>query len=553
MSGKSKLRRGLKWCTLVVVLSLVLWLLPLTSLSAGDDPCDELDGTSGPVPNKHAGDYYVEHLDPNECEGVALLPGQVLWHLILTNWVDLKDPAKPLSITIDGVAGTPHGGAMHWTFINYLTTAPNWIAQVTNGLDYHSVPGQGGCVLKTELKVSHTCYGGDIPTGCIKAHKVDGQGVDLSGAVIGLYTKDNDTYTKVAEDTSDASGMVEFCGHKYGTYYVHEISAPAGFDPDTNYYMVELNADTVTLEENIKNTEEKLYKIEVMKTTTNVPAATDFVFNLVGPSTDVIDTITASDGSSGTVTFSNLKAGSYTLTETAPGGFDTWVSFSPDPKTSGSPGKSIAISIPGNVAEKDTVYVYFHNDPGTPPPPPPPPTYSFSVEVTKATSGSGFTAFDFTLQKDDGTGTFVNVPGAVLTGKTAGGPYAFVPSSPLVSGTYRVVETNRGGATNTAVSLTSMPTTASGDNSTSPTFAWDGASNLTQSVYFLNDIPGKATVVTVAGVTEEVEVLGIEEEVEELPYTGFNFIFSLAGILLIMAGGILAATIFLPRKKGEIS
>ena len=57
-------------------------------------------------------------------------------------------------------------------------------------------------------------------------------------------------------------------------------------------------------------------------------------------------------------------------------------------------------------------------------------------------------------------------------------------------------------------------------------------------------------VVTVAGVTEVVEVLGIEEE---LPYTGFNFIFSLAGILLILAGGILAATIFLPRKKGEIS
>ncbi len=112
----------------------------------------------------------------------------------------------------------------------------------------------------------------------------------------------------------------------------------------------------------IMNTEE-LYKIVVEKTTDGlVVANTDFNFNLVGPGTNVTKTIKAGAGSSGNITFENLKAGSYILTETNTG-FNTWVSFSPDPKTSGSPGKSVTINLPQDADKKNTVYVYFHNDP----------------------------------------------------------------------------------------------------------------------------------------------------------------------------------------------
>ena len=312
-----------------------------------------------------------------------------------------------------------------------------------------------------------------------------------------------------------------------------------------NYCLTAANTP-LTLETDIMNTEEKLYKIEVMKTTTDVPAATDFVFNLVGTGTDVTDTITASDGSSGTVTFSSLKAGSYTLTETAPGGFDTWVSFSPDPKTSGNPGKSIAISIPGNVAEEGTVYVYFHNDPGTPPPPPPPPPKPGSIIINKTfidgKTGSGI--FGFTVYDSQTDGSQVATTSITITNGSSA--QATVPGL-TIGNTYWVEETSYSGATPTNPAAGVRLSVVAAENPTTD-----------NTVTFVNK-PGKPTVVTVAGVTEEVveeevEVLGIEEEVvEELPYTGFNFIFSLAGILLIMAGGILAATVFLPRKKGEIS
>ena len=421
-------------------------------------------GASGSIflsgdPTNHEGLPYTDFLSQN-CD-VVLLPGQVLWHLVMTGIADTG------TATIGGVEGNRNGHELQWTIINNLTFAPDWEAIVTDGI-LVGPPGPS-----TDLKVSHTCYGGP--------------------------------------------------------------------DPQT-------------------------FSITVVKTSTGFVAGDgDFVFTLYKDAVSQgTGNITAPGGS---YTFINLEEGTYTIVETNTLGADgtTW-SFTVGPTASNGDANITSDPMVLNADNiSDTVYfdnlVIAEENP------------SFSVNVSKAITGTGFTSFTFELQKqNEETWDVV----ATLADQPAGGPYTFVPDiPPVTSGTYRVVETNRGGAVNTAVDLVSMPITASGDNSTSAIFTWDGLTTASQSVYFLNDIPGGGggTPTTIATATtievlaieedaieEEVEVAGISEEpqievagISNLPFTGQNTFLQILGSMMFASGLFMVISLVIKSRKANMN
>lgn len=59
----------------------------------------------------------------------------------------------------------------------------------------------------------------------------------LSGAVFGLYT-DSTCETLYGEATTDGNGTATWNGLLYGTYYLKELSAPAGYTPDATVHTI---------------------------------------------------------------------------------------------------------------------------------------------------------------------------------------------------------------------------------------------------------------------------------------------------------------------------
>ena len=92
----------------------------------------------------------------------------------------------------------------------------------------------------------------DISLGSIEVTKKDAdtQAVITSGvAVFGLYVKNGNAYAPytvngTAVKASTVNGVASFTGLPYGTYYVKEESAPAGYDLNTEYKEVVINSKT---------------------------------------------------------------------------------------------------------------------------------------------------------------------------------------------------------------------------------------------------------------------------------------------------------------------
>jgi hypothetical protein len=135
--------------TVLLVFSIIMFLFPIHSIIAKPTDCKGLP-SSGDVPLKsvHQGQTW-DYFPQEGCDTVSLNEGQYLWHLVLSPVTD------GASATINGIVGDNHGGSIHWTFINNDPNAQNWVASVSNGLEYS---GQN-CNLQTDLRVSHTCAG----------------------------------------------------------------------------------------------------------------------------------------------------------------------------------------------------------------------------------------------------------------------------------------------------------------------------------------------------------------------------------------------------------
>jgi uncharacterized surface anchored protein len=156
----------------------------------------------------------------------------------------------------------------------------------------------------------------------IELKKTDDAGAALAGAVFGLYNDDNEL---VSQATSDASGIVTFADVLIGSYTIKEISAPAGYRISNIEIPVELtkeDVDTVvqttpyTIVDNRIGATIQITKVD----RSSGKVLSGAVFSLLNESGTIV--ATATSGSNGLATFSDVMPGTYTITETkAPSGY----------------------------------------------------------------------------------------------------------------------------------------------------------------------------------------------------------------------------------------
>lgn len=92
--------------------------------------------------------------------------------------------------------------------------------------------------------------------GSVSGKKVDENGSALGGALIGLFRTDDGEFTKenaLMTTTSAEDGSFSFGNIPYGTWYIREIEAPAGFVLDDTIYPVTIGADGQVVEVEIVN------------------------------------------------------------------------------------------------------------------------------------------------------------------------------------------------------------------------------------------------------------------------------------------------------------
>jgi hypothetical protein len=189
---------------------------------------------------------------------------------------------------------------------------------------------------------------------------------------------------------------------------------------------------------------------------------------------DVTINLDDADTTNDSVLITEVPFGSYTVTENIPAGATYHVTI---------PSNGILTASPSS--DNPDVTAAFTNG-----------SNSYSVSVQKATIGSGFSgSFTFELQRVElVNGETIYNTISTLAISTSGGNAAFPvnESNPITAGTYRVVETGRGGAAYTDVSNSGIPAGSAVNNMTSPIFVLNEG-NTSQTVYFVNSIPGPSS------------------------------------------------------------
>ncbi|MCL4377202.1 MAG: DUF5979 domain-containing protein [Actinobacteria bacterium] len=152
---KKVLKRFFYILSIIFVISGMLLLIPGTLFAGTED---------GPVTLKtqHIGlawdDPEFGHEAPPA--GVTVNAGQYMWHLVLSPTLNIATTDADLVLfSGDTLAKKEQNGAsIHFYIVNTNPNAQAWVANVTDGLEYNN---DGS--LKTELRVSHTWYGGTTP------------------------------------------------------------------------------------------------------------------------------------------------------------------------------------------------------------------------------------------------------------------------------------------------------------------------------------------------------------------------------------------------------
>lgn len=159
--------------------------------------------------------------------------------------------------------------------------------------------------------------------GSVEFHKNDEDNKALAGAVFGIYNLEDIAFENpIAEATSDEAGLVSFGGIRLGTYSIREISAPAGYNKSETVLEVTLDTvdaivttETATL---VNTTIKGSIVVEKIDEDGNPLAGAEFTLYRGGVKVGEAKT-TAAEGS---VTFSGIATGTYTVKETkTPEGF----------------------------------------------------------------------------------------------------------------------------------------------------------------------------------------------------------------------------------------
>lgn len=157
------------------------------------------------------------------------------------------------------------------------------------------------------------------PYGNIRVLKLDASsGNALPGVSFELL---NAAFQQLATGTTDQSGILQFSHLEPGTYYVHEIAAPAGYRADDALYSAEVIENDQTVEITVNN-QPIQFRVKIIKTDslTNrpLPGAVFTVVRKSGLPGDSIDVIVAVlvTGDDGKAVSDLLSWGEYEITET---------------------------------------------------------------------------------------------------------------------------------------------------------------------------------------------------------------------------------------------
>ena len=172
----------------------------------------------------------------------------------------------------------------------------------------------------SSVSVADTGGTGSGFKGSLKVLKTNADGSEkLAGAEFSLYRLVGTELKDKKDDTSDTNGGLEFTELRAGKYILKETKAPAGYALDTTEHAITINSATPVLLTVINdfNGSLNITKVEQGNSTKKLEGAE---FELY----DSTDTLVKSGttGASGSLSFTKLKGGNYTLKEIkAPDGY----------------------------------------------------------------------------------------------------------------------------------------------------------------------------------------------------------------------------------------
>lgn len=203
-------------------------------------------------------------------------------------------------------------------YVKEIATDEHYVLNDTKYLVTFSYAGQETALVP--LQVNNGSVVNKLKYGVVEGLKTDEFGTPLQGAEIGLFlTEDADTpvYTTV----SDANGKFRFENIPYGTWYVKEIKAPAGFLLNETVFPVTIKNDGDVAKVTIENTYIR-GKITLTKVDKDYPdnKLTGAVFTVYDSSNKKVGEL--KETSKGVYESEDLIYGKYFVKETkAPKGF----------------------------------------------------------------------------------------------------------------------------------------------------------------------------------------------------------------------------------------
>ena len=198
------------------------------------------------------------------------------------------------------------------------------ITELTTGEVHYIIPPSKEVVV--EFGKETTADMTNIPLGNVHVTKVDSELTDvkLSGAEFTVYQSDKNTV--VGKLSEIATGEYQLNDIPYGDYFIKETKAPANFVADNNFYpfAIRVAGATVTVSNNdngtFSNTAQKGNLLIHKRTADNVLSGWQFRVQLVtSPFEGYTYDKTLATNDRGEVTFSNLRIGTYKITEITTG------------------------------------------------------------------------------------------------------------------------------------------------------------------------------------------------------------------------------------------